>query len=42
MQTRSALYRQKLPQARARELVGRDHQLNDDLSEAARDMLGLV
>jgi serine hydrolase len=37
-----ALYRQKLPQARLRELVGRDHQLNDDLTETARDILGLV
>lgn len=37
-----ALYREKLPQAQVRELVGRDHQLNDDLSETARDIQGLV
>jgi hypothetical protein len=37
-----ALYRQKLPQARVRELVGRGHQLDDDLSEVARDLLGLT
>jgi uncharacterized protein len=36
------LYREKLPQARVRELVGRDHQLNDDLSETAQDMRGLA
>jgi predicted alpha/beta hydrolase family esterase len=37
-----ALYRQKLPQARVRELVGRGHQLDDDLSEVAHDLLGLT
>jgi predicted alpha/beta hydrolase family esterase len=37
-----ALYRQKLPQAHVRELAGRNHQLNDDLSETARDILALV
>lgn len=36
-----ALYSQKLPQAHVRELAGRDHQLNDDLSETARDILDL-
>jgi predicted alpha/beta hydrolase family esterase len=37
-----ALYREKLPRAQVRELAGRDHQLNDDLSETARDMLQLA
>jgi predicted alpha/beta hydrolase family esterase len=37
-----ALYREKLPRAQVRELPGRDHQLNDDLSETARDMLELA
>lgn len=34
-----APYREKLPQARVCELSGRDHQLNDDLSETAREIL---
>jgi uncharacterized protein len=37
-----ALYRQKLPRAFVRELSGRGHQLDEDLRETARDILGLV
>jgi predicted alpha/beta hydrolase family esterase len=33
-----ALYKEKLPQATFRELDGRGHQFNDDLSEVARDI----
>jgi hypothetical protein len=33
------LYARAIPQAVARPLEGRDHQLNDDLSEVARDVL---
>jgi uncharacterized protein len=32
------MYQEKLPQATFRELDGRGHQLNDDLSEVARDI----
>ena len=37
--THLALYADKLPQAAVRELEGRGHQLNDDLSEVAADIL---
>ena len=33
-----ALYKQKLPQATIREVDGRGHQFDDDLSEVARDI----
>ena len=33
-----ALYAQKFPQATIRELNGRGHQLNNDLSEVAEDI----
>ena len=33
-----ALYREKLPRATVREFDGRGHQLDDDLSEVARDI----
>ena len=33
------LYQQAIPQARVHKLEGRDHQLNDDLSEVAADIL---
>lgn len=36
-----ALYARKLPHATTRELDGRGHQLNNDLSEVARDILAL-
>lgn len=36
--THLALYAEKLPQATARELDGRGHQFEDDLSEVARDI----
>lgn len=32
------LYKQAIPHARVRKLAGRDHQLNDDLSEVAADI----
>jgi predicted alpha/beta hydrolase family esterase len=32
------LYKQAIPQAQVRKLAGRDHQLNDDLSEVAADI----
>jgi predicted alpha/beta hydrolase family esterase len=32
------LYKQAIPHARVRKLEGRDHQLNDDLSEVAADI----
>jgi predicted alpha/beta hydrolase family esterase len=35
------LYAQRLPQATIRELDGRRHQLNNDLSEVAEDIRGL-
>jgi hypothetical protein len=35
------LYATALPQAFTRRLAGRDHQLNNDLSEVARDIRGL-
>ena len=35
------LYAKALPQAIVRHLAGRDHQLNDDLTEVARDILTL-
>ena len=38
----AALYEQALPQARIRRLPGRDHQLNDNLSEAAADIRALL
>jgi uncharacterized protein len=36
------LYAAALPQAKVRRLDGRNHQLNDDLSEIARDIEGVV
>jgi predicted alpha/beta hydrolase family esterase len=36
------LYAKAIPRAVARELAGRDHQLNDDLSEVAADIRDLV
>jgi predicted alpha/beta hydrolase family esterase len=36
-----ALYAEQLPQATVRELDGRGHQLNDDLSEVAADIMSL-
>ena len=35
------LYAQAVPQAHVRKLEGRDHQLNDDLSEVASDIVAL-
>lgn len=37
-----ARYAHAIPRARVRRLAGRDHQLNNDLSEVARDVHGLV
>ena len=37
--THLAMYAEKLPQATVRELEGRGHQLNDDLSVVAADIL---
>ena len=36
------LYAAVMPQALIRRLAGRNHQLNDDLSEVARDICGLI
>lgn len=36
------LYAQAIPQAVIRRLEGRDHQLNDDLKEVAKDIMSLV
>jgi pimeloyl-ACP methyl ester carboxylesterase len=36
-----SLYARLLPHAKVRRLSGRDHQLNDDLSEVASDIKGL-
>ena len=36
-----ALYSEKLPRATVRELDGRGHQLDEDLSDVARDISGL-
>jgi len=36
------LYRQAIPQANVRRLDGRDHQLNDDLSEVSAEILELA
>lgn len=36
------LYARAIPQAVVRKLPGRDHQLNDDLSEVAADIRGLL
>ena len=36
------LYKQAIPQACVRKLQGRDHQLNDDLSEVAADIRRIV
>ena len=36
------LYKQAIPQAHVRKLQGRDHQLNDDLSEVAADIRRIV
>jgi hypothetical protein len=36
------LYAAAVPHARLRRLPGRDHQLNDDLSDVAQDILGLT
>lgn len=35
------LYKKAIPQAVVRRLVGRDHQLNEDMSELAADIRGL-
>jgi len=35
-------YAERIPRARVRRLPGRDHQLNDDLSEVARDIRELT
>ena len=35
------LYAKFIPHAQVRRLAGRDHQLNGDLSEVARDILGI-
>lgn len=35
------LYKRAIPQAHVRKLAGRDHQLNNDLSEVAADIRGL-
>jgi pimeloyl-ACP methyl ester carboxylesterase len=37
-----ALYARELPHAKVRRLAGRDHQLNDDLTEVAADIKALV
>jgi predicted alpha/beta hydrolase family esterase len=37
-----ALYAEAIPQAKVRALDGRDHQLNDDLSEVAADIRDLA
>ena len=39
--THVELYSRAIPRAHVRRLAGRDHQLNNDLSEVARDILGL-
>jgi len=36
------LYKQAIPHAQVRKLEGRDHQLNDDLSEVAADISRIV
>jgi hypothetical protein len=36
-----AIYARHLPHAQARRLQGRDHQLNEDLSEVAADIKAL-
>ncbi len=36
------LYKEAIPQAHVRKLEGRDHQLNDDLSEVAADIRRIV
>ena len=36
------LYKQAIPHSRVRKLEGRDHQLNDDLSEVAADIRNVV
>jgi pimeloyl-ACP methyl ester carboxylesterase len=36
-----ALYAKKLPHAIIRKIVGRGHQLNNDLSEVVQDIKGL-
>jgi hypothetical protein len=36
------LYKKVIPQARVRKLEGRDHQLNDDLSEVAADIRSIA
>jgi hypothetical protein len=36
------LYKKSIPHAQVRKLEGRDHQLNDDLSEVAADIRRLV
>ena len=38
----AALNAQAIPQATVRRLAGRDHQLNDDMSEVAADIRGLT
>jgi hypothetical protein len=37
----ASLYQRAIPQAVVRRLDGRDHQLNNDLSEVAADILRL-
>jgi uncharacterized protein len=38
----AAMFAKALPQARVRRLPGRDHQLNDDMKEVARDIASLT
>jgi uncharacterized protein len=38
----AAMYAKALPQARVRRLPGRDHQLNEDMKEVARDIAALA
>jgi predicted alpha/beta hydrolase family esterase len=40
--THADLYKQAIPDARVHKLAGRDHQLNDDLSEVAADIRALL
>jgi predicted alpha/beta hydrolase family esterase len=37
-----SLYEKKFPHATFRQIVGRGHQLNNDLSEVAADMKALI
>ena len=38
----AAMYEKVLPQAQVRRLSGRDHQLNEDMKEVARDIAALT